>query len=63
LTAVPLLCGPLEYSLLETLTFVEVSSATNPGTIKVQTTNLANADSYTVTFDVKLTNYPAVAHK
>ena len=48
--------------MAEGYTFVSVTSLSNPGTISIQTSMLADAGVYTATLDAKLTSYPAVTH-
>jgi hypothetical protein len=62
LTAVPLLCGPLKYTLLEAYSFAQLTTTTNPGTISVHTSSKAEAGVYSTTLDVSLVNYPSVTH-
>ena len=58
---IPNSCGPFEYSIVEAYSFVSISTASNPGTISVQSNLMADINTYTATFQVKLTNYPEVA--
>ena len=55
------MCGPIEYTIVEAYSFVSIASAADPGTISVQSSLLSDANTYTATFQAKLTNYPLVA--
>ena len=51
------LCGPIEYSIVEAYSFVQVAA----GSISLGSNSMANIGAHTATLQAKLTNYPGVA--
>ena len=51
------LCGPIEYSIAEGYSFMQVTA----GTISLGSNSMADVGTHTATLKAKLTNYPAVA--
>lgn len=56
------LCGPIKLTIVEAYSFATVTSGTSSGTISVQTNDFGLINSYTVTIEAELENYPTIAH-